>query len=380
MGAGPVPIADSVSRANSVVINHLGDTMSKITTGLQSLARYVYQTDSEKIIGVAGPASGAMEMVIANLLGEDRTALVLEMGTFSARWADIAERVGADVTVIKSEGIKPASLDQVEKAYQESDYDVLIATHGETSAGTFLYELEEIAKFAKEKGSLVAVDAVTSLGVLPIFMDDWGLDAVVAGGQKGLGSIPGVSLVAYSEEAWEYIENRKDLPAQWCYDSKLAWKFWGEHGYHYTAPVPGILALYAALDLIREETLESRWERHKLSSTALQKSIEAMGLELFVDKAHRLQSVVAVKVPASVSGDELREFMVKNFSLEVSGAFGHDIIRIGQMGEQCRAHNLFKTVYALGMATQYYGVKVDISGAMAVLEQNLIVDSETFVS
>lgn len=380
MGAGPVPIADSVSRANGVVINHLGHTMSKVTTGLQSLARYVYQTDSEKMIGVAGPASGAMEMAIANLLAEGRTTLVLEMGTFSARWAEISERVGATVTILKSEGIKPVSLEQVKQAYEGAKFDVLIATHGETSAGIILDELEEISKFAKSEGSLVVVDAVTSLGVLPIYMDDWGLDAVVAGGQKGLGSIPGVSLVAYSEDAWSFIESRKDPPAQWCYDSKLAWKFWGDHGYHYTAPVPGVLALYAALDLIREETLETRWQRHQLSSNALQKALEAMGLELFAAEAYRLQSVIAIKVPTGVNGDEVRSFMTKNFSLEISGAFGHDILRIGQMGEQCRAHNLFKTVYALGMAMQYYGVEVDIAKSMAVLEKNLAVDPETFLT
>lgn len=380
MGAGPVPIAGSVSQANSVVINHLGDTMSKVTIGLQKLASYVYQTDSEKIIGVAGPASGAMEMAIANLLGSNRSVLVLDMGTFSHRWAEMAERVGAEVTVVKNKGIKPVSLEQVKKAYESADYDVLIATHGETSSGVILSELQEISKFAKSKGCLVVVDAVTSLGVLPFYMDDWSLDAVVAGGQKGLGSIPGVSLVAYSIDAWNYIESREKPPAQWCYDSKLAWKFWGDHGYHYTAPVPGVLALYAALDLIREETLESRWERHQISSNALQKAVEAMGLVLFAEEEYRLQSVVAIKVPEGVNGDEVRNFMAKSFSLEISGAFGHDIIRIGQMGEQCRAHNLFKTVYALGMAMQYYGVEVDISKAMAVLEENLAIDPETFLT
>lgn len=186
--------------------------------------------------------------------------------------------------------------------------------------------------------------------------------------------------MSFSNKAWEFISARKKPPSQWCYDSELAWKFWGNHGYHYTAPVPGILALYAALDLIREETLEARWQRHSISSKALQKAIEAMGLELYVDKANRLQSVIAIKVPDGTNGDKIRAFMSEHFSLEISGAFGHDIMRIGQMGEQCRAHNLFKTVYALGMSTRYYGVKVDIAKAMSVLEENLSLDPETFVT
>lgn len=166
MGAGPVPIADSVSRANSVVINHLGDTMSKVTDGLQELARYVFQTESEKIIGVAGPASGGMEMVISNLLEPGSRALVIDMGTFGNRWAQMAERVGAKVTRLESNGLEPISLSEIKKAYKGISYNVLIATHGETSTGVFLRELEEIAKYASSKGSLVAVDAVTSLGVL----------------------------------------------------------------------------------------------------------------------------------------------------------------------------------------------------------------------
>jgi aspartate aminotransferase-like enzyme len=137
--------------------------------------------------------------------------------------------------------------------------------------------------------------------------------------------------------------------------------------------------MHAALDLIKNETLKVRWERHRLSSNALQKAIEAMGLELFADQEFRLQSVVAIKIPEGMRGDEIRQFMVKQFGVEISGAFGYDIVRIGQMGEQCRSHNLFKTLYAVGISMRYFGAEVDISKAMSVLEKNLSLDPETFV-
>ena len=138
--------------------------------------------------------------------------------------------------------------------------------------------------------------------------------------------------------------------------------------------------MHAALELIHTEGLDARWERHKLSSTALQKAVVAMGLELFAPEEHRLQSVIAIETPEGADSSKIRAHMTKTFGVEISGAFGHDIIRVGQMGEQCRAHNLFKTVYALGMSCQYYGVDVDVAKAMSVLEENLSIDPETFLS
>jgi alanine-glyoxylate transaminase / serine-glyoxylate transaminase / serine-pyruvate transaminase len=113
MGAGPVPIANSVANANSVVINHLGETMDHVISGLQKLAQYVYQTKSDKIIGVSGPSSAAMEMAISSLVWSGRKVLVLEIGTFSARWAEMAKRSGGEVTVISNDGIQPVSADRV---------------------------------------------------------------------------------------------------------------------------------------------------------------------------------------------------------------------------------------------------------------------------
>jgi alanine-glyoxylate transaminase/serine-glyoxylate transaminase/serine-pyruvate transaminase len=379
MGAGPVPIATSVANANGVVINHIGQTMDTVISGLKQLAQYVYQTESDKIIGVAGPSSGGMEMAIASLVWPGRKVLVLEIGTFSARWAEMSERVGGDVTIIENQDIRPVGADQVRQAFDSAKYDVVIVTHGETSSGVFTTELAEIGAIARESGALTIVDAVTTLGTMPFQMDDWHLDAVVSGGQKGLGSIPGISLVAFSAEAWQQIDNRTSEPAQWCYDAKLAWQFWGKQQYHYTAPVPGVLALYQSLYLIKNETLHKRYLRHQLCSKALQKGIQAMGLELFVPEEYRLDSVISINMPAGVDSAELRNYMAKTFSVEISGAFGHNIVRIGQMGEQCRSQNLFKTLYALGMSCQHFGVKVDVSKAMAVMEENLALDPETII-
>ncbi len=379
MGAGPVPISHAVARANGVVINHLGETMDEVISNVKIMGRYAFQTVSDKIIGVSGPASAAMEMAITNLLWPGRSTLALSMGTFSGRMAEMAEGVGADVTVIESAGIQPVRVEEVQEAFSKKHFDVITMAQGETSCGVEMKCLPEVARIAKEHGALVVVDAVCTLTTMPLQMDEWGVDVAIAGGQKGLSSIPGVSLIAFSKDAWKKIKSRKVRQPHWCLDALRAQTFWGSQQYHYTAPVPGILALHEALRQICEETLPMRFERHRVSSIALQTGIETMGLKLFVPIKDRLNSVVSINTPEATDSTQIRKTMSKRFNVEVSGAFGLDILRIGQMGEQCRSHNLFKVLYALGMSCRQQGVDLDVSLGMAELERNLVIDPENLV-
>jgi aspartate aminotransferase-like enzyme len=155
-----------------------------------------------------------------------------------------------------------------------------------------------------------------------------------------------------------------------------AQRFWGDHHYHYTAPVPGILALYEALRLVCAEGLPARHERHRVSSQSIQAGLEAMGLELFIPAEHRLNSVVAVRVPTKVDAKSVLSYMSRKFRVEISGSFGLDIVRIGQMGEQCRSHNLFKVLYATGMSFRHFGVQLDVSEGLAELERALTREQE----
>ncbi len=379
MGAGPVPIPQAVAQANGVIINHLGPTMDRVIQNVKYMASYAFQTRSDKILGIAGPASAAMEMGVSNLCWPGRKVLCLKSGTFSARLGEMAEGVGADVTYLESAVGRPVTLEDVRAAFQKSRYDVVTMAHGETSCGAKMVELPEICKLAKQHGALTIVDAVVTLTAMPVHMDEWGIDVGVTGGQKALSSIPGVSLCAFSADGWRTVEAHPTPRPHWCYDATRAQRFWGYQQYHYTAPVPGVLALHEALRLVCEETLERRFRRHEMSSLALQAGIEAMGLELFADKDVRLNSVVAIKLPSGVDSARVREYMTRVFRVEISGAFGLDVVRVGQMGEQCRSHNLFKTLYAMGMSFSREGVKLDVAKGMAALEQGLAGDREYFV-
>src|SRR6185369_232146 len=216
-------------------------------------------------------------------------------GTFSARLGEMASGVGAEVTLLESAVGRPVTAAQVKKALESNRFDVVTMAHGETSSGVKMVELPEICKAAREHGALSIVDAVVTLTAMPIHMDDWGIDVCVTGGQKALSSIPGVSIAAFSPEAWKFVEAHPAPRPHWCYDAIRAQRFWGSQQYHYTAPVPGVLALHEALRLVCEETLERRFRRHEMSSHAMQAGIEAMGLELFTPKDVRLNSVIAIK-------------------------------------------------------------------------------------
>jgi aspartate aminotransferase-like enzyme len=377
MGAGPVPIPYAVARANGVVINHMGETMEEVVRELKRMTRYAFQTRTEKVMGVAGPASAAMEMAITNLLWRGRRCLCLKTGVFSNRLGEMAQGVGAEVTFLEPDrATEPVTPDMVRRAFASARYDVVTLAQGETSCGVLNSDVPEIARVAREQGALVVVDAVVTLSTMPCEMDRWGLDAVVTGGQKGLSSIPGVSLIAFSDRAWETILSRPKPAPHWCLDAVRAERFWGEHKYHYTAPVPGVLALYEALRLVCEEGLEARHQRHRVSSESLQAGLEGMGLKLFVPREHRLNSVVAVTTPPNVSSRDVLTYMSRKFHVEISGSFGLDIVRIGQMGEQCRSQNLFKVLYATGMSFRHFGVKLDVSQGLAELERALTREQE----
>lgn len=371
MGAGPVPIPAKVAAANGIVINHLGDTMAQIIEQVKIMSRYVFQTQDGHILGVAGPGSAAMEMAIANLVVPGSKVLSVCNGFFSNRLAEMAHRLSAEVIRLQiGEGLS-ASVEQVEEYLQLHRPQVLTLVQGETSNTVYNRHLADIAAVAKGYDCLVIVDAVCTLSTMELNMDEWGIDAVITGGQKGLSCIPGISLIGFSSKAWQHIQARHDQLRHWCLDAKLADQFWYKKSYHYTAPVSGILAIHEALRLICIETLPRRFDRHLRCSKALQAGLETMGLTLYVNEPDRLNSVVGITVPQGVDGKTLLKHMSDRYRVEISGSFGANIVRIGQMGEQCRTHHLFRTLHALGSSMNYLGQKLNIPAGVAALESSL---------
>lgn len=370
MGAGPVPVPSEVAAANAVVINHLGETMAAVTDRVREMSRYVFQTRTRHILGVAGPASAAMEMAITNLVWPGRVLVCVRNGIFSGRFAEMAQRVGARCHIVDVTAGSAADPVEVERAILAHGADVVTLVQGETSNTVWNHSLEQICQLARRLKVLTVVDAVCTLSTMPLPMDYWGVDVVVTGGQKGLSSVPGVSLIAFSNAAWDIIERRPSRSTHWCLDALLAEEFWDRKGYHYTAPVSGVLALHEALRLICRETLPVRFQRHSLSSRCLQMAVQAMGLNLLVSPRDRLNSVVGIVMPKGARAHAILDRMAHHHGVEASGAFGLNAIRIGQMGEQCRPHNTWKAVGALGLSLREAGFEVDLDEAWDVFESS----------
>ncbi|MYI62005.1 MAG: alanine--glyoxylate aminotransferase family protein, partial [Gemmatimonadetes bacterium] len=351
--------------------NHLGPTMDRLVEHIKQLAGYAFQTADKHILGVGGPASAAMEMAMGNLLWPGRRALVLQNGWFSGRFAEMAAGVGAEVDVLAVPEGQAICAERVAERLKNQHYDVVTMVQGETSSGVCTTELPAIARLCREHGALAVVDAVCTLSTMPLEKDAWGVDVVITGSQKGLSALPGVALIAFSDAAWEQVQQHPGPKPHWCLDALRAENFWQQHQYHYTAPVSGLLALHEALRLVCEETLERRFARHRHSSLALQAGIEKMGLVLAAPRRIRLNSVVAIQVPAGIDSARVRADMSNRFHVEISGAFGLDIVRIGQMGEQCRAPHLFRVLHALGGALAHEGASMNTSAGMAALEYYL---------
>lgn len=371
MGAGPVPIPGPVAAANGIVINHLGNTMARIIDQVKRMGRYIFQTESPWLMGVAGPGSAAMEMAVANLVWPGTKVLSVRNGFFSHRLAEMARRAGGHVEELEIADGQGAEPEQIRAVLEHFRPAVMTLVQGETSNTTHNTQLPAIARLAHEYDCLIIVDAVCTLSTMPLEMDNWNIDAVITGGQKGLSSIPGVSLVAFSERAWARISDRPVPMQHWTLDATLATQFWHKASYHYTAPVSGLLALHEAMRLVCEETLPVRYQRHATSSRALQAGITALGLELYVKPEARLNSVVGITLPSGMDSKAVCAHISDRYRVEIAGSFGPPIVRIGQMGEQCRVHNLFRTLHALGSTFNDLGQSLDVPSGMAALENQL---------
>jgi alanine-glyoxylate transaminase/serine-glyoxylate transaminase/serine-pyruvate transaminase len=245
---------------------------------------------------------------------------------------------------------------------------VLAVVHGETSTGVE-QPLEGLAEACREVDGFLAVDAVASLGGTPLPVDALGIDVCYSGSQKCLSAPPGLAPITVSERALRAIESRRVPVQSWYLDLVLHARFWDtEHIYHHTAPVLNVYALREALRLIAEEGLDARFARHRLHARALQAGLEALGLRLFADPAHRLVPVVTVLAPSNVSASGVRGVLLDEYNLEIAGGLGEyadRMWRIGIMGHSAQRANVMLLLTALEQALRRQGYRPRESGTQA---------------
>ena len=250
----------------------------------------------------------------------------------------------------------PIDPNQVADAFKTNpDAKMLAFVQAETSTGA-LSDAQTLVKIAHEHNALSIVDAVTSLGGVPLKVDEWGIDAIYSGTQKCLSAPPGLSPVSFSERAVQKIKARKTRVASWFLDLTLVMGYWGsgaKRTYHHTAPVNALYGLHEALVMLQEEGLEQSWARHVQLHHTLRAGLEKLGFEYIGRDGARLPQLNAVKVPAGVDEVKLRSILLNTYSLEIGAGLGSlagKIVRIGLMGQACTIRNVALCLSALEAA------------------------------
>ena len=354
MGPGPSDISPRVLQALSrPTVGHLDPLFIKMMDELKQLLKYAFQTENEFTIAVSAPGSAGMETCFVNLIEAGEKVIVCRNGVFGERMRENVVRAGGVAEVVDDEWGTPVSLEKVEQSLKDNpDAKILAFVHAETSTGA-CSDAEAIGKLAKKYGVLTIVDAVTSLGGVPLKVDEWQLDAVYSGSQKCLSCVPGLSPVTFSSAAIEKIQSRETPVQSWFLDQSLVLGYWsgeGKRSYHHTAPVNSLYALHESLVLLQNEGLEKAWQRHQTMHDTLKAGLEKLGFEFVVDEASRLPQLNAIYVPEGIDEAKVRAHLLETYNLEIGaglGALAGKAWRIGLMGYGARPENVALCLRAL---------------------------------
>lgn len=370
LGPGPSNAAPEVLEAlGKPLVGHLDPTFVNMMDEIKQMLRTIFQTKNAMTFPVSGTGSAGMEFCVVNLVEPGDDVVIGINGVFGQRMADVAERCGAKVTRVEApwgQIIEPA---QIQDALTTVPNPKMVAVvHAETSTGVE-NPIAEISKVVQPSGALFLIDTVTSLGGVPVQIDEWKVDAAYSGTQKCLSCPPGLAPVTLSERALEAARNRNTRVQSWYLDVNLLAGYWGEERvYHHTAPISMNYALHAALRKVLGEGLENRWRRHRQNHLALKSGLTAVGLKLGAQEGYQLPQLNPIRVPEGVDEAAVRQQLLHDFNIEVGPGLGPlkgKVWRIGLMGEGSSRENVRIFLSALGQALAEAGHSIDSAAALA---------------
>lgn len=377
MGPGPSLIPPRVYRAMTApVLGYMDPLFHRIMDEVKAQLRMVFDTSNDMCFPISGTGSAGMETAVCNSLEPGDRALVLVNGFFGARIAEMARRIGAEVTVLEADWgttLEPGAVKSALASHPETK--VVAMVHAETSTGV-VHPMDEIGRIVKEHEALLILDTVTSLSGVPLDLDGWGVDFCYSGTQKCLNAPPGLSPISISPRGMDALSHRRSPVVNWYLDVSLIMNYWDQgRAYHHTPPISMIYALREALAIVDEEGLQARFERHARNARALQAGLQALGLELFVkDPAHRLPSLTTARVPEGVDDAKLRSALLNEHNIEIGGgqgAMAGKLWRVGLMGYSSHPRNLLALLTALHDLLRKQGFKADGPAAVAAATEVL---------
>jgi len=316
------------------------------------MLRLVFGTDNRFTIAISGTGSAGMEASIVNLVEPGDAVAVGINGVFGTRLASVVERCGGKAVRIEAPWGTCIEAGAVEEALARSGpVKAMAIVHAETSTGVW-QPLAEIASLCRQHETLLVVDAVTSLGGVPVDVDRLGIDVCYSGSQKCLSCPPGLSPFTMSERALAVVKQRRTPCQSWYLDMGLIAGYWadGSRAYHHTAPISMLYALREALRLVEEEGLPARFTRHQLNSEALMAGLETLGLIPLPPAGRRLPMLNCVTVPPHIPESDIRTQLRTRYGIEIGGGLGPlqgKVWRIGLMGESSTEAHVLTLLNAL---------------------------------
>lgn len=332
---GPTPVPKEVLQALAQpMINHRGPEFAAILRRVTTRLQYFFQT-AAPVLTFPASGTGGQEAAIANLFSPGDHVVAITIGAFGNRFAKIAERSGLQVTRIEFPWGQAADLATVEARLKTlAPYRGVLMTHNETSTGV-MNDVERLAAMIRglNPDTLIAVDAVSSLGCVPLEMDPWDLDVVFTGSQKGWMTPPGIMMIAAGPRAWEANKSAK-LP-RFYFDWELSRKNLEKWQHPTTPPVSVFYGLDVALEMMLAEGREAIFERHQRIGDYVRWRAKEIGLQLFADEAYASNTVTAVRTPEGVDAKALLKKLREEDAVVFAGGQEHlegKIIRVGHLG------------------------------------------------
>ena len=324
-GPTPVPI-DVLLEGARDTIHHRTPQFKKIFEDAVSGTKNVFKTENDLFI-LASSGTGAMEMAVTNIVNPGEKVIVCSVGKFGERWLELAKTFGADVVLLEREYGDFYTPEMVEESLSANpDAVAVLTTLSETSTGTVM-DIEGISKVVKKAGKLIAVDGISGLVAEPLLTDEWGLDIVVSGSQKGFMLPPGLAFISFSKEAVEKAKNTKSTSYYFNLKKYL------KDPLPWTPAVNLIYQQSLAVKMLLDEGMENVWARHELMGKATREAIKAMGLELFSKRPGNV--LTSVKVPEGVDGGKIVSIMRDEYGVTIAGGQGTmkgNIFRIAHLG------------------------------------------------
>ena len=357
---GPTPVPETALLAMAKhPMGHRSSEFSAVLAEVFADLKWLFQTQEDVFI-LTSSGTGAMEAAIYNLVNQGDKVLSLVIGNFGERWAKIAKMRGADVETINADwgkAIDPAVL----KARLDQDVNKEIKfvtlTHNETSTGV-TNDLKTLNDIIQEHGAISVVDGVTSVGAIQLKMDEWGIDVLVSGSQKGFMIPPGLAFLACSKKAWKAYENCQNPSFYFNFGAYK--KSAAESTTPYTPNVSLIMALRETLKMMKAEGLENIFDRHAKLAAGLRAGVRSMGLKLFVeDDSIASNAITAILPPDGVTVPDIRKTLNKDFDIVVANGQNQlqdKIFRMGHLGFVSE-RDLITAVGSLEMALAKLGYK-----------------------